>query len=75
MSPEQRRELYLASLCGGAHLDNDKEWIRLFRKMEHAGYFTSEPSRFPNMTLFTITEKGRAAASPVGVMRRDRQDR
>lgn len=66
MSPEQRRELYLASLSGGAHLDNDKEWIALFRKMEHAGYFTSEPSRFPNMILFTITEKGRERAASMG---------
>lgn len=68
MSPEQRRELYLSSLSGGHHLDNDKEWIRLYRKMERTGYFTSEPSHFPNMTLFTITEQGRAKASPFGIM-------
>lgn len=70
MSPEQRRELYLASLCGSVHLDNDKEWIRLFRKMEHDGYFTSEPSHFPNMTLFTITGRGRekAPSASIGVM-------
>lgn len=70
LTTEQLKEFRIIYAGHGAHADNDRPIMEMFREFERRGLLTSKPSHFEGMTLFELTNAGIALGKTL-MKRRD----